>query len=311
MNKSIDNIQDTDPKEDDKNETEHQTFDLTILPVRHETKKIRTKRPIDPRLPLVDEGVNMIVCSPPRTGKSNLIANWLYNSQICKGYWDLVYLIGASVKVDKTLRQLTKIYESTTFDYFNDELINRIVKYQLSFEPEERPNAIIIIDDALALPNFSKQISALSRLTSNYRHILGGAEGGGALMYASQKITSFPTSLRACANVIILGKNSNIAQRKIASDEWGDTFGGQDQFLKMFDYCTADKYNFMCLYVDGNSLYSHPCAYKNFDELVFPTQMFPPVSNEFDSKQEPLQPLENNDNNQEIKENINTDEKKI
>jgi len=245
-------------------------FDLTVLPLRQKTEKIRTKRPVDHRLFNVDNGVCVLILAPPRQGKSVTILNLLANSQFLKNYFTNVYLIGGTIKNDKSLEPLAKMYESTTYDYLDDKLIQQITDYQLQFDKEDRDNCCIVVDDAIALPKFQQRNSCITRLASNYRHILGSDDGGGMLLFSSQKMTSIPVTIRACANVILLGKTTNIGQRKAIIDEYADSFGGEEYFNKMMNITFKDKYSFLCLYVDGNKIHSTPCAYKNFTELLYP-----------------------------------------
>lgn len=268
-----------------------ENFDLTILALKEEKKKLRTKRPIDKRLPSFDSGVCVLLIAPPRQGKSVNIANLLLNSQFAKGYWDNVYLIGGTIKNDKSLRALTRLYESTTYDYLNDSLINQIIEYQLQFDESERPNCCIVIDDAIALSGFDKRNSALTRLSSNYRHVLGGNDGGGMLLISSQKLTSIPVTIRSCANVILIGRTTNISQRAKITDEWGDSFGGAEYFNYMLNKTFETKYSFLCLYIDGNDIYNTPCAYKNYTELLYPN---PKIKEDYKTSFEDIQKLNNN-----------------
>lgn len=268
-------------------------FDLTVLPLRKKQEKIRTKRPVDDRLFNVDNGVCVLILAPPRQGKSVTILNLLANSQFLKNYFSNVYLIGGTIKNDKSLEPLTKMYESTTYDYLDDKLIQQITDYQLQFDKEDRDNCCIVVDDAIALPKFQQRNSCITRLASNYRHILGSEDGGGMLLFSSQKLTSIPVTIRACANVILLGRTTNIAQRKAIIDEFADSFGGDEYFNEMMNETFKDKYSFLCLYVDGNKIHSTPCAYKNFTELLYPK---PNIKEDSDISLE------------KINENINDDE---
>ncbi len=264
-------------------------FNLTLLPARKENENKSYKRKIDPRLMNVHNGCLCLIISPPRTGKSNLILNLFGNSNFLKNYYDSLYLIGATIKNDPTLRPLVEYYNNC-YDYIDDNIINDISRFQMEQDPEDRTNVAVIIDDALSLPNFEKRGSALQKLAGNYRHILGGSNGGGLLIISSQKLHgSIPTSLRCCANVIILGRTSNREQIKCMVDSYGDTFGGPTQFLKILKYCWKEKYNFCCIYIDGSIEHPDPCIYKTFSELVYPSAKFPQKKNwtdeeTFDSK---------------------------
>ena len=84
--KSVEEDETSEQIKEDANHSE--MFDLTILPLRDNDHKERTKRPIDPRLPDVDAGVNMLIVAPPRQGKTVTLVNLLGNSQFYKNYFD-------------------------------------------------------------------------------------------------------------------------------------------------------------------------------------------------------------------------------
>ena len=70
-----------------------------------------------------------------------------------------MYLIGGTIKNDKSLKPLVKMYEGTTFDYVDDKLIQDILQYQNQFDEDEKSNMAIIVDDCIALPQFQRFIS--------------------------------------------------------------------------------------------------------------------------------------------------------
>ena len=278
-------------------------FDLTILPAKKENEEVKYKRHIDSRLFNCHNGVLMLIVSPPRTGKSNLLLNLFGNSNFLKEYYDNLYLIGATIKNDPTLKPLTDYYNNC-YDYLDDSIIEDIIKYQFSQPEADRSNCAIIIDDAMSMPGFEKRGSALQKLTGNYRHITRGATGGGAVIVSTQKIKSCSTSFRCNCNTIILGKISNREELKIIIDLWADTFGGERCFKNMMKYCWKEKYNFMCLYIDGSIENPEPCVYKSFAEKIYPGKFKPDkdffnIDNDtiFDNVDKPIEnnTLENKD----------------
>lgn len=253
--------------------------DLTLHPPK-QTSQAEPEVKIDPRLFNAHNSALMLIVSPPRTGKSALILSLLGNSNFLKFYYKTIYFIGSSIKQDKTLQPLVEYY-SNTYDYMDNSVIDHIIEFQNQQDLETKDNCCICIDDALSLANFSSSSSkckSLNSLAGNYRHILGSKNRGGLLMISTQKIKSIPTNLRCCANVIILGRISNRSEIEILIDLYADVFGGKKCFLKMLKYCWyPDKYNFICLYVDGSLEEKNPCVYKSFKEKIFPNDpRFPP-----------------------------------
>ena len=137
----------------------------------------------------------------------------------------------------------------------------------------------------------SRKSTSLSRMASNYRHILRGHlphkvegkkklqhGGGGMLILSTQKYSStIPTSFKACCNTIIIGKLSNKQEYYQLIKDYCETFGGEDVFKAMINYTFKDDYAFLCLYCDGDldPDTKGPVAYKNMSEKLFPTERFP------------------------------------
>lgn len=247
--------------------------DLTLLAAKKTSQLGDPDVDLDPRLFNAHNSALLLIVSPPRTGKSNLLLSLLGNSNFLKFYYKNIYFIGSSIKQDITLKPLVDYY-SNTYDYLNNSVIDNIVNFQNQQDIELKDNCAIIIDDALSLVNFSssgKQSRSLNSLAGNYRHILGSRNRGGLLCISTQKVKSIPTNLRCCANVIVLGRISNRSEIEILIDLYADVFGGKKCFLKMLKYCWfPDKYNFCCLYIDGSLEEPRPCVYKSFGEKIFP-----------------------------------------
>jgi hypothetical protein len=253
-----------------------QDFDLTILPPK-EVKEIKDfKRPLDPRLPRVEKGCLMILCAMPNSGKSVVILNLLSNSNLLRGYYDNAFFFGPSMNIDETLEPLIEYYGncSTTC---TDEEIQEIIDFQEEMPKDEKTNSAIIIDDALALKNMNKRGSRLARLCSNYRHILGTktGNGGGLLLISTQRMYGeLPTSIRACANCIVIGALSNKSELKRFIEEYDGLFSYH--LMAMINQVLSNKYHFLCLYLNGDmNGNSGPVAYDTFNELLYPTEKFP------------------------------------
>ena len=95
----------------------NKTFDLKVLPLRSAQKPLKPRRELDPRLPDAHTGVNMLIVAPPKCGKSVLLCNLVLNSQFYKEYFENVYIISPTIAHDKSLRNASATYESTTYDH--------------------------------------------------------------------------------------------------------------------------------------------------------------------------------------------------
>ena len=185
--------------------------------------------------------------------------------------------IGASIEHDETLKPLLEHY-GNVFDNCHDSTIQQIINYQNDQEEDERENMCLILDDCLSLAGWDKRTSKISKLSAQYRHILKGKKGSGALVFSNQRIYgSIPLNIRASANVWIIGRmNWNQLNQFIA--EFSSQFGGEEALRTMIGECLEDEHGFFCGYLDGDNYpenYGRPVAYYNFNKKIFPSERFP------------------------------------
>tara|TARA_R110000782_G_C14490908_1_gene377302 strand:- start:77 stop:532 length:456 start_codon:yes stop_codon:yes gene_type:complete len=146
----------------------------------------------------------------------------------------------------------------------------------------------------MSLPDFnSRSSSAMARLASIYRHVLGGAKAtkknpkikksGGLYLVSNQRLfSSVPRNLRACASTILLGKIANAEEYNEIINEYSLTFGGKKALTQMIQLSNSGKYNFLCMYMNGvmNPEIEGPCVFLNFNELLYPSTRFPKVNHQ-------------------------------
>lgn len=231
-------------------------FDLSILPVVEEGNETKLKRKIHPNLPDISTGQMGILVSPVKTGKSTLISNLLLNPNFYLDLFDNVYIISNTIHNDRTSRFLKEKYSATIFDEYSDEIIDKILKYQESFSKDKRPFIAIIMDDFLGVKHKAK----IFQLASRFRHY-----NIGLLLFASQLFKALPTVCRQNATFAIIGKNPNDSEVIKMVETFGSSFGGKDNFLRLYKEATSEKYNF--LYLDLNS--NPHKAFINFTELIY------------------------------------------
>tara|TARA_R110002167_G_scaffold131885_3_gene315866 strand:+ start:86 stop:922 length:837 start_codon:yes stop_codon:yes gene_type:complete len=261
--------------------------DLIVLPPAKDNFKTNNKMELNENLPDFHGGVLALLIGQPGAGKTVVILNLL--GRFLKHYYETCYFIGAALKYDCTLLPLIDYYGNQN-DSCNDSVINGIIKERLEMIGDEnKTNACIVIDDLMAMSDFnSRSSSALARLASIYRHVLGGAKpskkhpnikkSGGMLLVSNQRLfSSIPRNLRACANVIFLGKIANFEEYGEIIKEYSLTFGGKDYLTKMIEISNSKKYNFLCLYLNGvpNPNIDGSCVFLNFNELLYPSARFP------------------------------------
>lgn len=215
-----------------------------------------------PYLPKVDVDVQgggslLLMISPVKTGKSTIISNLFLNEDFYgQQFFDDVKIISNTIKNDVTSRFLNKAFE--VYDFYSDEIIDNIVEHQKSFEKEDQPQIAVVLDDCLGS---IKRESKINHLASRYRHF-----NIKMLIISSQKFTgSVSPIIRANATDIIVGSPfPNQKELYRIAEEYGDLFGGPDNWMKLYRKATRNKYDFMYMDLQSNP----PIAYSNFEKIV-------------------------------------------
>ena len=226
-------------------------FDLTVLPVKKDNHGIQLRRPIHPILPDCKQGANLLMCSSVRSGKSNLLCNILMNSNFFKDCFEDVYIFSQTIHQDQTTRRLLDAFPATCYDSFDENKLMRIIDHQKQFPDEERPAIAIILDDLQNL----KPKSPFYNLATNFRHY-----GIGLLCYSVQNFKMIPPIVRSNATNLLIGTN-NAHQIKQIAQEYGDSFGGEDNFIRYHRVAVPERFNFLYGRLDQYPAKLH----KNFD----------------------------------------------
>ena len=221
-----------------------------ILPVRVERKVPVGWEKVDKRLPI--HQFCMAILAPPRSGKSNLIQNLLYNPQFdFANKFDKVVIISPSIENDQTMKfameddDIAKFYEPEMLDNM-DELVKEIIEAQKK-EPEQQ--TLLILDDCLGKLK-GKQ---LANLCSRYRHF------NLSMILVSQTFKGFDVATRNCASHWIMFRSFNEQEQK----KIGEEFNSFPDFLQHYYHATDEKYHF--LYVDVNN----QRLMKDFNDVLY------------------------------------------
>ena len=226
-----------------------------ILPIKEEEN-------INPKahheyLPDVGVGVpgkGSLLCmlSPRNTGKSTIISNLFLNPNFYgEDFYDEVYIISPTINVDRTSRHLAKRF--TTFDNYAPEVIQGIIRSQLSFDEEERPEIALVLDDCVGL--MDKEIANLCTRSRHYNIKL--------LVISSQKFRgALDPIIRANITDLIVGSPfPNQREISAISEEFGDMFGGPENWIDLYKKATPKKYDFAYM-----KLSNPPRFFKKFEE---------------------------------------------
>jgi len=237
--------------------------DLTILPVKDDPTKHKLKYAIHPNLPDISTGQLGLLVGKVKSGKGVLISNLLMNKNFYKDQFQMVYIISPTIYSDKTSRFLKDAFPNTIYDKYSDKVIEDIIKYQESYDKSERPFIAVIADDIVgSLSNsISNKPYSLYSLLARYRHY-----NIGLMLIATQNLRSVPAIARANASFVMLSRTSNQKELEKITEEFGESFGSQKNFLKLYNDATKEPYSWC--YLDFNHV--QPKLYKNFTTLLYP-----------------------------------------
>jgi len=202
-------------------------------------------------------GALLLMISPVKTGKSTIISNLLLNDSFYgQEFFDDVQIISNTIKNDVTSRFLNRAFN--VYDYYDDTIIDGLINRQKGFEKADKPETALILDDCLGS---IKRESRVNHLCSRYRHF-----NIKLLVISSQKFRgSVSPVVRANATDVIIGSPfPNQKELLAVAEEYGDLFGGADNWLKHYRMATPNKYDFCYLDLQSNP----PLMYSNFDKVV-------------------------------------------
>ena len=231
-----------------------------VIPVRPPTPTKDPHPDIHPHLPQISGhggGACLLMISPVKTGKSTIISNLLLNKDFydAQERFDSTHIISNTIANDVTSRFLKKAFDCE--DQYRDSIIDGIVERQKSFPKEDQPEISIVVDDCLGS---IKREGKINYLASRFRHF-----NIKLLIISAQNFRSCSPIIRQNATNVIVGSPfPNQKELNKVGEEYGDLFGGQEQWLKLYKHATPERYNFIHMDLQENP----PVMYKNFDEPI-------------------------------------------
>ena len=221
---------------------------------------IPDKNPIHAHLPQIagpGGGALLLLVSPVRTGKSVLINNLLLNDEFydAQERFDSTTIISNTIANDVTSRFLLKAFE--THDSYNDSIIDGIVNSQKKYEKEDQPEIAVVLDDCLGS---IKREARINHLCSRFRHY-----NIKLLVISSQNFRMCSPIIRQNATNVIIGSPfPNAKELGKVAEEYGDSFGGAKNWMKIYKLATPEKYCFLHMDLQSNP----PLAYRCFETLI-------------------------------------------
>lgn len=226
-----------------------------VLPIKEEDDD--KPKPHHSYLPEVGVGQKgkgscLLLLSPRQTGKSTVISNMLLNDKFYgPSFFDEVYIISPTINLDRSSRFLKKKF--VCFDQYHPDIIKGILESQMDFSDEERPEIAIFLDDCVGI--MDKEIANLATRSRHYNIKL--------LAVSSQKFRgALDPVLRANVTDIIVGSPfPNTRDLTAVAEEYGDQYGGADNWIKLYKEATPKKYDFAYM-----KLSNPPRMFHNFEK---------------------------------------------
>jgi len=232
-----------------------------VIAVKDPEEKEDTRHPpLHPHLPQVSGfgvGALVLLVAPIRCGKSTLISNMLLNDQFydAQERFDNVSIISNTIANDLTSRFLRKAFD--TYDSYDDSIIDGIVERQKAYEKEEQPEIAVVLDDCLGS---IKREAKINHLASRFRHF-----NIRLLIISSQNFRACSPIIRQNATNVIVGSPfPNQKELGKMAEEYGDSYGGADNWLKIYKMATPNRFDFLHMNFSANP----PEAYHNFETLI-------------------------------------------
>ena len=232
--------------------------------VELDDEKLKLPRQINPILPDISKRQLILVLGGVATGKTTFLTNLLYNDDFFNGMFQIKYVISPSIYNDRSARAFRQDESAVLFDNYSNEIIDAVMDNQRLDEEDNfqtQPFSLLLLDDCCDSRGAGNNNSKISQLCTRYRHLNLN------IILSAQSINQgFSSLIRANARSIILKKLRNSKEYSKCLEQFGDLFGGDSNFNKMYKYVfngKEDKYNFLYLNLDDMKVY------KNFDELLY------------------------------------------
>ena len=247
---------------------------LDILPIQPIENESNQKKNIHPNLPDIYKAQLIVVAAPIRSGKSVMWNNMLLNPNFYADCFTDCHIISNTIFNDSSSRFAAEKWKNTCYEMYSDEVITNIIKHQKEKKKRGGDTSFaLILDDICGdLNKHGRKGGKAIHFATRFRHSVN--RGDACLMlYSNQKYNDIATIIRNNATGMLI--SGNIKSRKelqTIKDDLADTFGGSEQFEKMFRRAREKPYSWLYFRLDSTP----PEVYLNFKEKLFPNAYLKP-----------------------------------
>ena len=204
----------------------------------------------------IDHNDHTFYCNNISVSNSNLLVNMFLNEAFYKDKFDVVKLVSTTLGSDNKGKILAEHFDAT--DTYDDSIIENIKDSQGAFTKAERPSYCLCGDDLLT-QDFSKS-NAISFFATRFRHYID------MYILTTQSFRAVSGLIRNNANWVLLLKQQNQKEKIKVGEEYGDSIGGMDNFLKLYDMVHSKSFQIMAI-----DLTTNPArVLRNFTEVIYP-----------------------------------------
>lgn len=205
--------------------------------------------------PLMRQSFSLLVCGPPRSGKTSIIISLLTNKKYYKKKFHNIYVVAPQSSLDSLKNNPFKdIAPEKRFETLSLGTLDAIDLMATTAREEDELNLCYMDDVASELKNSEIQ-QAFNHLIWNRRH------KNLSIICISQSVIAIPPSVRRTVSNIIYFKPNNMRDYNIFCEEYLSWLNNEER-RQLYKFAFTDKNDFLFIDVTNNKIY------KKFDEIV-------------------------------------------
>lgn len=191
------------------------------------------------------------ISAPRGSGKTYLLINLLIHDKLYKNKFDKIYFFCPSFYSDSKY-SVIDIPSNQVFTEYKEEYIEKIIQ-----DKKIETEILLIFDDCITQDSFKKNTSSniLNTIAVNGRHMHI------SMIITSQKCTGSSSYIRSQADGVIVFKSRSLAEIDALYNDNSIGTLNSKEFRNLIDYCTNDKYGFLYINYQQNTIY------KNFKQI--------------------------------------------